>query len=119
MALDLRLTQWEQSVDEVLGTGTFEPLMFQGAAPILALTPQRFKIVSQTGRAVGWRARYVPPAALYPNSLVEPPRVSTRRISILEWETTWSYVMAVDASTTVDVETACKYPASPTLVDIT
>lgn len=52
---------------------------------------------SQTGSALGWLARPTPPPALFPNALVESPRIvresprSFNRGRPTEWPVSWSY----------------------------
>lgn len=110
--MDLRLTQYQQTIDVVTADATYEPITFSGAAPVLVRTVQRFKTVVQAGRAVGWGVAMIPPDPIA-GTLIAPPEVKVARIDPVQYETTWTYTLAVEASVAVDPVAAAAWPSEP------
>ena len=118
MARDLRLVDFEQSLQAVDGnSSSYDVRTFPGVAPILVRRDQGVIIVTQSGRAVAWQSLFVPPAPLF--TLIGEPQVTRRRLPDAEqWETSWSYTMAAAAGDTIDFIAAAKWPTSPTFTAV-
>jgi Tape measure protein len=110
----LDLVSYQQAVDVTEATTTYQVHQYAGADPLMTRQKKTLKIVSQSGRGVAWQKRLVPPAPLFPNNLIEQPKVEHSRIDICHWQTTWHYLMAVAAGEAVPIESACSPPTNPT-----
>jgi hypothetical protein len=116
---NLHLVSYEQSIEEVSATIVYQVHQYRGADPLMTRQDKALRIITQSGKAVAWRKRFVPPTAIFAGNLIEQPRVSERRVDVCHWEVSWQYIMAVAAGTTVDREAACRYPANPTFTELT
>lgn len=114
MARDLRLTQFSQTLDEVGADDAYRTVGFEGGvSPILVQQPSTFRVLSQSGEAVCWGAYLTAPAALFPDALIERPKINYTRAGPKEFKTTWSYVMALASGDTYDKAANMKWPTDP------
>jgi hypothetical protein len=114
MPRDLRLTQFTQTIQEIGMDDAYRIVPFDGAvAAILVREPNTLRILTQSGEAVAWGAVLNAPAPLFPTTLIGRKDVTKTRVGPKEYKTTWSYVMALDASDTYDATIHTRWPTDP------
>ncbi len=113
------LIDWSQAVQRQGTTGDVHQVVEFAAlvSPVLVQRPRTLRIITQTGEAVAWFGRYQPPAALFPDALVDRPQIAVERIDDMAWRATWQYTMAVADDEWADASAfeawllaACQWP---------
>lgn len=111
-----RLMDWSQRFRIVRGD---EPVWgehrYPGPDPVLVLEPKGVRRLVQTGSAVGAGGYPVPPDALFPGALLAAPEIEHAFLNEIERQTSWTYVMAIDADPDVAL---LNRPATPTFLGL-
>jgi hypothetical protein len=115
----LDLVKYEQKIAIVEAGTVYRINQYDGADPLLTRQQKTLKIVTQSGTAIAWKKRFNPPAAIFPNNLIEQFTSDHERLDACHWQISWHYVMAVLPGETVPVETSCKPPTNPTFTEVT
>jgi hypothetical protein len=123
------LISWRQSFkfvgppDNSDGNEVYHEVVYPGAAPVLVRDPVRNRRLVQSGSAVCLGGPMAPPAASGGNFL-EPPEVSFAMLDLEQYQTDWSYTLAVGygyvaggGSTTQDVALALARVAPNLITD--
>ena len=100
--MDLRLTDYRQVIKFTDNAPHYAPVKFSGVDPVLKREHNGFKILSQSGYAVGWRVQVKEQLPLFPDTLLAPADVQVEMIDNFLWKTTWSYFMAVADDQVID-----------------
>lgn len=119
MAFSLRIKSFSQTISRQTMTGAWDMHQFVGAEPILVGKNPTLNIVTQSGRAVCYDGWLTVPAALFPDQLIEQPVIERQRLTPIEFEITWQYVMVCDDTDygSLDHHALVKAPESPTFED--
>ena len=104
--MDPRLTQYKQHTSDNGSTVPSEEVRYSGLSPSLVQQKRRQRVLQQSGRALVWHtAPMKPPAPIVENPIhLEQPEIKYVRVSGSppQWETTWSYLIAIDDNAVID-----------------
>lgn len=115
MARDLRLLSYEQDLDEVTIDTAYDIVEFDGDVdPILVEKRKTLRVLVQSGWAIAFGVYLNAPAPLFPDALIGRPQIKRNRVEQSnEYRTTWTYMMALDASDSYDYTVHTRWPTSP------
>lgn len=92
------MLEYKQIIREQLNPDTFEQIAYEGASPALVKRPDEYRVIDQSGYAIGIGDFPDVPAPLYPDAHSQKPEIVYEEDGIVERKVSWHYVMFVDGS---------------------
>lgn len=87
------LLNFEQTFEWSDPPDVWEPRSFPGIDPVVVRKPREFATIVQSGSAAGIERYPTEPDPLFPDQLIDRPKINYARRGMVECVTTWSYTM--------------------------